>query len=62
MTSEIIVAAIVGVVQAAVALAQKAGEQVDLNKIMATAAARAGATMDAYNRQLEEQRKLFPGG
>jgi hypothetical protein len=58
----IIITAIVSLVQAGVKLAAEAGHPVDLQKIMATAAAKAGASMAEYNRQLEEQRKLFPQG
>jgi len=58
----IIVQGVVGLVTALVKIASDKGETVDLSKVMATAAARAGASMSEYNAQLEEQRRLFPGG
>ncbi|MFH1184528.1 MAG: hypothetical protein V1755_05755 [Chloroflexota bacterium] len=60
--TEIIVQAVVALVQGAVLIAQQAGQKVDLSEIMATAAARAGATMQEYEKQLAAQKALFPQG
>ena len=58
----LIINGVVVLVQLGIKMAQKAGEDVDLTKVMATAAARAGATMADYEAQLEEQKALFPEG
>jgi len=57
-----IITAIVAAVQGIISIAKAAGQDVDLNKVMATAAVRAGASMPEYNRQLETQKGLFPDG
>ena len=57
-----VIAAIVAAVQGIISIAKAAGQDVDLNKVMATAAVRAGASMPEYNRQLETQKGLFPDG
>ena len=58
----IIISGLVALAQAGVKMAAENGVKVDLTKAMATAAARAGATMTEYDKQLEDQRKLFPDG
>ena len=60
--TDLIVAAIVSLVTGLVKVAAEAGQPVDLQKVMATAAAQAGVSMSEYNKQLEEQRALFPDG
>ena len=57
-----IITAIVAAVQGIISIAKAAGQDVDLNKVMATAAVRAGASMAEYNQQLETQKGLFPDG
>jgi len=58
----ILINGLVSMIQAGIKIAAEAGVKIDLNKVMATAAVRAGASMPEYNRQLETQKGLFPDG